>query len=102
LSSSGANTLLIQKIFLWNSSYIALQGIIWGTLSGLALCFIQNMTGWIKLDEEAYYLSEAYADVNFLEVLYIDTATLIICTLCLWLPTYLIRRFKPIQAIRKF
>jgi lipoprotein-releasing system permease protein len=102
LSSAGADTLLIQKIFLWNSTYIALQGIIWGTLAGLILCFAQNATGLIQLDEEAYYLNVARADVNFWEVLSIDIATLFICTICLWLPTYLIRRFKPIQAIRKF
>jgi lipoprotein-releasing system permease protein len=99
LKALGAKNWVIQKIFLYNATLIAGIGILFGTILGLFICWLQIKTGFIKLNEEAYFVSEAKVLIVWWQIILIDVITLIICFITLIIPTFLIKKINPVKAI---
>lgn len=99
LKSLGATDWTVQKIFLRHSVFITTTGITLGIAIALALLYLQQTTGFIKLKEEAYYLSSAAVKISWWEVGLIGAGTLLICFLVLLIPSYIVRRIQPVKAI---
>ncbi len=100
LKALGASNRKIQTIFLYHLSAIAAVGILLGTAFGLLICFVQQKTGFIKLNEEAYYMRVAEAKINWWQILGIDLATLIICMITLLIPLLLVKKVNVVKAIQ--
>jgi lipoprotein-releasing system permease protein len=100
LKAIGANDWTVQKVFLLNTLYIALTGIVFGLLLGLGMCWMQQKFGFIHLDEEAYYMSKAHAQIIWWQVAAVVGITLLISMATLILPTLLVKNIKPVKAIQ--
>lgn len=100
LKATGAADSTIQIIF-WNQALIiALAGMILGTLLGLGICWLQQTTHFIKLDEAAYYVSSAPIRVIWWQVLLINVITFVISFLILFIPSLLVKKISPVKALR--
>jgi lipoprotein-releasing system permease protein len=100
LKSLGATDWTVQKIFLRHSLLITITGIIIGAAVALGVLYLQQATGFIKLKEDAYYLSEAAVKIVWWQVAAICIGTLLVCFLILMIPSILVRKIQPVQAIR--
>ncbi|MBS1928036.1 MAG: ABC transporter permease [Bacteroidetes bacterium] len=100
LKAIGTPNWNIQKIFLFNTTLIAITGTFIGLLIGLGICWIQQKTGFIKLNEEAYYMNTAHAEVIWWQVAIVCAITLVVCFLTLIIPTYIIKKVNIVRAIQ--
>lgn len=100
LKALGSNNVSIRKIFLINASYLIFRGLLIGNSIGIGLCLIQQKFGLIKLDPSTYYVSKVAVNIEVGMILILNLGTLIICLMCLILPSLLITKISPVKAIR--
>ena len=100
LNAMGATHAMIQKVFLYQASFIACIGIGLGLLIGLGLSLLQLKFQWIQLDESAYLINTLPIQIKPLQVFGVVLGTAIICYLSFLLPTIWIRKISPAKAIR--
>ena len=96
----GAGNWVIQKIFLYNASYLIGIGLVLGNIFGLGISFFQDHTHFFKLDEASYYMQFVPMQVEWLDVLLLNIGTMLVCLLVLIIPSMLVTRISPVKAIR--
>ena len=90
----------IRKIFLYQSGYLAIRGLLWGNLIGLTICFLQYRFNLIALDPESYYLDTVPINLNLIHILLLNLGTLASTFLFLLVPSMIIARISPEKSIR--
>lgn len=100
LKAMGMRNSSMMKIFLYNAVYLVGIGLLLGNILGVGLCFLQQYTHVFKLDQTNYYLDYVPIEVHFTDVLMLNLATVVICTLVLIIPSMLVSRISPLKAIR--
>lgn len=100
LKSLGADDTLIRRIFLYHATVITLAGIGIGLLGGVGICLLQQATSFIKLDESSYYVSVAPVKIIWWQVAAVCAGTALVCYAALILPTWLVKKIRPVKAIQ--
>ena len=100
LKALGANNWSVRKMFLYNAFYLILRGLLWGNSIGIGVLLLQKYFGIIQLNPENYYVNQApvYFDLEYIAVL--NVLTVVVCSLVLLIPSYIITKISPIKAIR--
>jgi lipoprotein-releasing system permease protein len=100
LKALGSNDWKVQQIFLQHGAYIALSGVAIGLLVGLGLSYLQLKTGFIQLNEEAYYMRVAPVEIIWWQVGAVAAATFLVSFVILLIPSWISRRIDPARAIQ--
>lgn len=100
LKAVGATDGFIQSVFLYNAIFIAGFGTLFGLVAGVGITLLQQYTGFIKLNESAYYVSTAPVELVVWQVVLVCVLTVILCLLALLVPVALIKKVSPVKAIQ--
>lgn len=96
----GANNWYIRKLFLYQSVFIVVRGMIIGNVIGIGLCLLQQYFTLIPLNPEVYYLDAVPVEIKWIHILLLNIGTVILCTSALIIPSYVVTKISPIKALK--
>ena len=100
LKALGARNRTIRHTFLWFAVFIIGRGMLLGNIIALAILAVQRFTGLLKLDAQTYYVSTVPVEFNWLFIVALNVATLLISVFMLVAPSYLISHIHPAKSMR--
>ena len=100
LKALGARNRTIRHTFLWFAVFIIGRGMLLGNIIALAILAVQYFTGVLKLDAQTYYVSTVPVEFNWLFIVALNVATLLISVFMLVAPSYLISHIHPAKSMR--
>lgn len=99
LKTIGAEDESIQRVFLRQGWYVGSIGTTIGVISGLAIVFLQEMTGLFKLPGEAYFIDAIPVAPAILDVVLITVISIGLSLLSSIYPAKQAAKLQPIEAI---
>lgn len=96
----GARQSQLRNIFLWNGTLLISIGLVLGNILGIGMLALQSATGWMKLDQESYFLSEVPVEFVWGDFLITNIGLIVICLIFLILPARLIASIRISEALR--
>ena len=100
LKALGARNSTVRHTFLWFAAFIIGKGLIIGDVIALAIIILQKTTGIVKLDPVTYYVDTVPVEINWLFIIALNIATLLIAMFVLIAPSYLISHIHPAKSMR--
>ena len=99
LKSLGAGNRSIRTIFIYLAEKIILRAIVIGNAIGLALIVLQKHFHVLRLDPATYYMNYVPVEIN-IWLLVLNIGILIVSTLALIGPSYIITSINPARTVR--
>ena len=100
LKALGARNASVRHTFLWFAVFIIGRGLLWGNIVGIGIVVLQQLTGFVRLDAQTYYVSEAPMELSVPIIVLLNVATLIISVLALIAPSFLVSHIHPARSMR--
>ncbi|HPM13369.1 MAG TPA: ABC transporter permease, partial [Bacteroidales bacterium] len=100
LKTIGTENVRIQKIFLYVGGILISKGLLWGNIIGISLCFIQMQFKLIPLDPATYFMSYIPIYISIPAIIALNIGTLIITLGMLLLPSLIISKISPADAVK--
>lgn len=100
LKSLGMPAYRVQRLFVWNAFFLIALGLLIGNALGLGLLASQEVWGWLKVDQENYFIEVVPVAWVWGRFIAVNLGVIAVCTLFMYIPTAIISRISPLQAIR--
>ena len=100
MKALGARNSQVRRLFLGLAMLIILRGIVLGNVLAFVLIFLQKQFGIVSLDPEIYYVESVPVLVNWLWVAGIDVGALVLCSLAMVVPSFVVSHILPARSIR--
>lgn len=100
LKALGSPNWSIRKVFLYLSVFLTSRGMLWGNIIGIALVLFQKLLHVIKLNPETYYVDVVPVNFSLTYILLLNAGSLLITSLMLVIPSYLVSKISPDKTIR--
>ncbi|KAF0239443.1 MAG: hypothetical protein FD181_31 [Prolixibacteraceae bacterium] len=100
LKSLGSPNRSIRRVFLYLSVFLTSRGMLWGNVIGISIILIQKTFHIIKLNPATYYVDVVPVNFNITHILLLNMGCLLVTTLMLVIPSYLVSKISPDKSIR--
>ena len=101
LKSLGMRDSSIHKIFMYRAISIVLKGMVAGNIFAMGLLYIQKIFKVVSLDPENYFVTHIPVDINFLKIIILDLAALVVIAAILYIPSSFISGMEPDKSLRQ-
>ena len=100
LKALGARNKTVRHTFLWFAAFIIGKGLLIGNALGIGLVVLQYFTGFARLDPSTYYVDTVPVEINWLFIVALNIATMLIAMFVLIAPSFLISHIHPARSMR--
>lgn len=100
LKALGARNSTVRHTFLWFAAFIIGKGLLIGDVLALALILLQKFTGFAKLDPQTYYVDVVPVELDWMLIVALNVATILIALFVLIAPSYLVSHIHPAKSMR--
>lgn len=100
LRAMGLTARAIGRVFVVQGALIGAVGTVLGTGLGLALAYVVDRSGWIRIDPSVYFVDRLPVHVEWFDVLIVAVVSLAVATVATIHPSRTAARLVPVEAIR--
>lgn len=100
LKALGARNSTVRHTFLWFAAFIIGKGLLIGDALALVLILLQKLTGFAKLDPQTYYVDVVPVELDWMLIVALNIATMLIALFVLIAPSYLVSHIHPAKSMR--
>ena len=100
LTALGARSASIRKIFIYQSGFLVMKGLLWGNIIGITICYLQYQFQIIKLNQASYFIDSVPINLDILNIVFLNLGTLVAVILMMVIPSMVISKISPDETLR--
>jgi lipoprotein-releasing system permease protein len=100
LKALGMPNSQVRKVFYYQATSIIVRGLLIGNFLSLLLLFLQEKYGFLKLDQDLYYVDVVPVNIRLDYCILVNMGSMLICLIVMIIPTSIISNISPLKAIR--
>jgi lipoprotein-releasing system permease protein len=100
MKSFGISNTKIRSVFIYQSGFLIIRGLIIGNIIGLGLCYLQYKFGIIRLDPSTYYIDRVPINFNGFHIILLNAGSIAVTVLAQFIPSAVISKMSPEKTIK--